>query len=118
MSAVTVAAFLKDLSEQRHDLFQIATRLREIALAAGPAITEEVKYGGILFSSNDGFCGIFAYSAHVTLEFSDGARLPDPHAVLAGGGKHRRHIKLVTLQEIEAKHVEQYVALAYKASTA
>jgi hypothetical protein len=52
----------------------------------------------------------------VTLEFSDGAALPDPQGVLAGGGKHRRHIKILAMQDVEAKHVEKYVALAYKAT--
>ncbi|MFN7609522.1 MAG: DUF1801 domain-containing protein [bacterium] len=116
MSCLSIEAFLNDLREHRQDKFQIFVRLREMVLAAGPAITEEVKYGGLLFSSNVGFCGIFVYTAHVTLEFSDGAALPDPQGVLAGGGKHRRHIKILAMQDVEAKHVEKYVALAYKAT--
>jgi hypothetical protein len=117
MSSVSVEAFLKDMSDQRYDLFLIVAKLRDIVLAVGPAVTEEVKYGGILFSANAGFCGIFAYAAHVTIEFGQGAELPDPHQILAGAGKHRRHIKLLTVQEIEARHVAQYVALAHKAVT-
>tara|TARA_R110000787_G_scaffold26451_5_gene73928 strand:- start:1081 stop:1437 length:357 start_codon:yes stop_codon:yes gene_type:complete len=116
MSCLSVEAFLNELREHRQDQFQIIVRLREMVLAAGSAITEEVKYGGLLFSSNVGFCGIFVYAAHVALEFSKGAALPDPHGVLAGGGKHRRHIKILAMQDVETKHVEKYVAFAYTAT--
>ena len=68
---------LEDLRLHRGTLFPIVTRLRAMALASGPAITEEVKYGGILFASRTGFCGVFAYTNHVTLEFGDGSTLPD-----------------------------------------
>lgn len=85
-------------------------------LASGPAISEEVKYGGLLFSSKDSFCGIFSYAHHVTLEFSRGARLPDPHAVLEGSGKIRRHIKLLSPADIEGKHVAKYVEMARQAA--
>jgi hypothetical protein len=50
-------------------LHSIAQRLRALALASGPDTTEEVKYGGILFAGQEGFCGVFVYNAHVTLEF-------------------------------------------------
>ncbi|WP_211841113.1 DUF1801 domain-containing protein [Roseinatronobacter monicus] len=87
-------------------------RLRDIALASGPQITEEVKYGGILFASRTGFCGVFAYRNHVTLEFSVGRQLPDPHGVLAGKGKFRRHIRIDTEHDIEAKCVDEYLNAA------
>ena len=77
-----VENLLEDLRLHRGTLFPIVTRLRAMALASGPAITEEVKYGGILFASRTGFCGVFVYTNHVTLEFGDGSTLPDPHGVL------------------------------------
>lgn len=111
-------AFLRDIREQRPDHYEVVTRLREIALASGPDIREKVKYGGLLFSSTTGFCGVFSYTHHVTLEFSQGAALPDPYAVLAGAGKHRRHIKLFQVSDIDAKHVAQYIGVARKAADA
>lgn len=102
-------ADIRSLDEGRFELVQA---LRKLVLGLDPAITEEVKYGGILFSSGAPFCGVFAYAEHVSLEFGDGASLPDPHKVLEGAGKLRRHIKLNTLQDVSAKHVRDYLVRA------
>lgn len=112
MNSDRIENFLQEVREHRGDLFPIVARLREIVLASGPTITEEVKYGGLPFSSRSGFCGVFAYKAHVTLEFSKGASLPDPHGVFAGNGKHRRNIKIFKLPDIEDKQVAEYVRMA------
>lgn len=111
-----IQALLREIELHRGDQFVIVTRLREIALASGPAVTEEVKYGGILFSSKDSFCGVFSYAQHVTLEFSRGAALPDPHAVLEGSGKLRRHIKLLGPADIDEKQVALYIKMAREAA--
>lgn len=115
MIADRIQAFLRDVKERRSDQLEIVTRLREIALSSGSSITEEVKYGGILFSSKDGFCGVFSHAHHVTLEFSQGAALPDPHGVLNGAGKYRRHIKILHISDIDTKHVAHYVGMARQA---
>ena len=118
MTANRVSKLLDDirlLDEQRRQLVQM---LRQAVLDLDPAITEEVKYGGLLFSAGKPFCGIFSYSKHVTLEFGDGAALPDPHGVLEGEGKLRRHIKLYSEQDLSARHVREYLQLAFRAATA
>jgi hypothetical protein len=107
-----IANFLDDLrlvSEDRHDLI---FRVRKIILEADDTISEEVKYGGIIFTAGSPFCGLFSYTNHVSLEFGRGAELPDPHDVLEGSGKNRRHIKLVTQPEIFKKNIREYVQLA------
>ncbi|MBM3093819.1 DUF1801 domain-containing protein [Ensifer sp. T173] len=111
-----IEAFLADIRDRGDTQFAIVSRLREIALASGAGISEEIKYGGLLFSAARPFCGIFPYSAHVTLEFSEGAALPDAHGVLMGQGKARRHIKMHCLSDIAAKHVAAYVDLALRAA--
>jgi hypothetical protein len=114
MSADRITKLLEDirlLSEERYKLVQ---SLRKLILSL-EGISEEVKYGGILFAADKPFCGIFSYANHVSLEFSTGAALPDKHKVLEGDGKLRRHIKLVSIQDIESKHVREYVTLAMKA---
>ncbi|WP_426233457.1 DUF1801 domain-containing protein [Pararhizobium sp. DWP3-4] len=116
MSTDKVQALLQEVREHREELFPIVARLRDVILAAGPSITEEVKYGGLLFSSGQSFCGVFPYKAHVTLEFSQGAALADPHGFLSGDGKYRRHIKLETVQDIETRRVAEYVASARAAA--
>lgn len=116
MSTDKVQALLQEVREHREELFPIVAHLRDVILAAAPSITEEVKYGGLLFSSGQSFCGVFPYKAHVTLEFSQGAALADPHGFLSGDGKYRRHIKLETVQDIETRRVAEYVASARAAA--
>ncbi len=55
-------------------------------------------------------------SRNVSLEFSEGATLPDKFSVLEGEGKFRRHIKLFSEQDISDKHFREYLALALAAS--
>jgi hypothetical protein len=105
---------IRSLDEARFTLVQ---SLRELILGLTSAITEEVKYGGLLFSASKPFCGVFAYAKHVSLEFGDGASLPDKFKVLEGAGKLRRHIKLTSPCDIADKHVREYLLLALKAST-
>ncbi|WP_202618549.1 MULTISPECIES: DUF1801 domain-containing protein [unclassified Ensifer] len=111
-----IETFLADIRDRGEIQFAIVSRLREIVLGSGAGISEEIKYGGLLFSAAQPFCGIFPYSAHVTLEFSEGAALPDAHGVLMGQGKGRRHIKMQSLSDIAAKHVAAYVDLALGAA--
>jgi hypothetical protein len=111
MNSGRVQTFLDDIRDAGNH-FAIISRLREIVLQSGPEVAEEVKYGGLLFSSRSAFCGIFSYANHVTVEFSDGARLPDRHGILVGQGKVRRHIKLYSLSDVEGRNVAEYVNLA------
>lgn len=108
----TVAGFLDALlllDESRHELVQA---VRALVLVLGP-VSEEVKYGGLLFSAGKPFCGIFPYARHVSLEFGAGASFEDRHGVLEGKGKLRRHIKLFSLHDIPGKHVAEYLAQAF-----
>jgi hypothetical protein len=107
-----VANYLEDIrlvSEERHDL---VLRVRKVILECAQGVSEEVKYGGIMFTAGSPFCGLFSYTNHVSLEFGRGAELPDPHKVLEGSGKNRRHIKLTAQPEIFKKNVREYVLLA------
>jgi hypothetical protein len=117
MTSDRIARFLEDtrtLSEERFNLVQI---LRTEVLNLNASISEEVKYGGILFTAGKPFCGVFSYAKHVSLEFGEGASLPDKHKMLEGEGKFRRHIKLESQDDIAAKHVRAYLALALKAAS-
>ena len=116
MTTERVEKLLHDIRYVSEERYAVVQRLRELALSVGPDVTEDVKYGGILFFVQSHFCGVFSYTQHVSLELSEGARLPDPHRVLEGGGKHRRHIKLRTMADIAEKHVDVYVRAAYEAA--
>ena len=116
MTADRIAQFLEDARFIGNERFQLVQNLRKEALGLDKSISEEIKYGGILFAGGKPFCGIFSYAKHVSLEFSEGALLPDKHKVLEGEGKFRRHIKLFLQEDIAAKHVREYLVLAFKAS--
>ena len=97
-------------------LYEIANSVRTRILQLFDTVDEEVKYGGILFAAPEPFCGIFVYKQHVSVEFSHGAKIADPHGLLEGKGKGRRHLKLHTLEDIENKYLMDYLRLAQKAA--
>jgi hypothetical protein len=97
-------------------LHVLAQRLRQMAQDSGPGTREDVKYGGILFSGARGFCGVFVYAAHVTLEFSEGVSLADPQGELQGKGKGRRHLKYAREDEAALSRAEHFIALARRAA--
>ena len=97
-------------------LHEIANTVRTKILQLADAVGEEVKYGGILFAAPEPFCGIFVYKQHVSVEFSHGAAIVDPHGLLEGKGKGRRHLKLHTLEDVENKHLADYLRLAQNAA--
>jgi hypothetical protein len=113
-----VSQFLQDLRLLDPDRHELVQTLRAMVLGLSPAVTEEIKYGGILFSAGQPFCGVFSYAKPVSLEFGAGAALPDEYRVLEGAGKLRRHIKMSCSSDIAAKHVAEYLALALMATVA
>ncbi|WP_162299799.1 DUF1801 domain-containing protein [Marinospirillum perlucidum] len=93
------------------NLLSLAKELEALILRAVPEATTLSKYGGTLFTlkpdEKEGqFCGVFIYSGHVHLAFSQGARLDDPKKLLAGQGKYRRHVNLKSLDEIDGPYLE------------
>lgn len=109
-----VGALLADIGSTHDELLEVVQRVRHVAAAAGDDVGESVKYGGIMFSHTAFFCGVFAYSGHVTVEFGRGYLLEDHHRMLEGGGKYRRHIKLFSLADVETKRLADYVRQAYE----
>lgn len=116
MPADRISKLLDDIRLLDSGRFEFVQALREIILGLDSSISEEVKYGGFLYSAEEAFCGVFSYAKHVSLEFGAGASLPDKFNVLEGEGKLRRHIKLSSAQDIQGKHVREYLVLALKES--
>ena len=111
-----VKKLLDDWKIGNSALYEIASSVRTRILQLADTVDEEVKYGGILFAAPEPFCGIFVYKQHVSVEFSHGAEIVDPHGLLEGKGKGRRHLKLHTLEDVENKHLANYLQLAQKAA--
>jgi hypothetical protein len=116
MNDSKVEQLVRDLQFARPDLHAIVQALRTTVREVAPKANEKVLYGGILFSAPEQFCGVFAYSAHVSMEFGRGAELNDKHRMLEGNGKFRRHIKLTALDDIASKHLKDYIQQALRLS--
>ena len=117
MPSDRVEKLLNDIRLLDEDRYVLVQSLRKLILSVGRDISEEVKYGGILYSAGSSFCGIFSYAQHVSIEFSKGVALPDRHKVLEGDGKFRRHIKIRTADEILSKKVREYIIKAHTATS-
>ncbi len=112
----TVPALLEDIRLLGEEQFQIVEAVRALVKKTIKPLSEEVKYGGILFSSDVAFGGVFAYKEHVTVEFGHGAKIKGEEGFLKGSGKGRRHIKLKSVSDISAKKLVTYLPLALAAS--
>ena len=108
-----VNKFMDDLESISPDKVEMIESIRTIFLEANKELTEDIKYGGLVFNlSNELIGGIFPYTNHISIEFSYGVDFLDPSGKLEGKGKKRRHLKIVEKQDIEAKEVEMFVAQA------
>lgn len=111
MTGQSVEELLEQLSQTAPLLHEIVQEVRSLVFAVVPAVEERVLYGGIVFEAPIMFCGVFAYSRHVSVEFSRGCDLADPSGVLEGKGV-RRHLKLGEPSDIERSHVRAFISLA------
>ena len=118
MTSAAVRTLLDDLrllDDGRHETVEAVRR--QVAALVRP-LSEEVKYGGIMFSSGVHFGGVFAYKDHVTVEFANGAAIDDPHGLLEGAGKRRRHLKLHSAADVVDRRLADYLPLALAAAQA
>ena len=116
MATKTIQALLDDIRLLGEEQYSLVDSVRTLVKKTIPSVSEEVKYGGILFSSGIQFCGVFAYKQHVSVEFGNGAKISDTLGYLEGSGKGRRHIKLHSAKDIKAKNLVHYLPLALEAA--
>ena len=107
-----IKALVEDLRMSHPDIYPIAEQARRLVHNILPQASERVIYGGFMFATEADVCGVFVYTGHASVEFGRGAELADPYGALEGKGKFRRHIKLRSADDIEGKHLSEYVALA------
>ena len=117
MATKNVQALLDDIRLLGNEQYSLVESVRALVKKTFPSVSEEVKYGGILFTSGVQFCGVFSYKQHVSVEFGDGAKISDPYGHLEGSGKGRRHIKLHSAKDIKAKSLAHYLPLALEAAS-
>ncbi len=117
MASRSVSALLEDVRLASEEFYDLVQAVRLCVQKSCRSISEEVKYGGILFSSEGlPFGGVYVYRQHVSVELSCGASIADSFGHLEGAGKGRRHIKLRSIDDIEGKHLAAYLTLAVQAA--
>ena len=104
-----VQKFLEEIMMFDSEKFEIMQKLREIIFSNYPKANERIMYGGIMFSLEGDFGGLFVRKNHVSFEFSSGAYMNDPDNILEGTGKFRRHLKIRSLADIEVRKVDFFV---------
>ncbi|OQX06803.1 MAG: hypothetical protein BWK76_25710 [Desulfobulbaceae bacterium A2] len=116
MATKSVEALLEDIRFLGEERYATVQAVRALVKKLFKPLTEEVKYGGILFSSGVQFSGVFAYKEHVSVEFGHGAHIEDTLGLLEGTGKFRRHIKLRSVADITERQLAKYLPLALQAA--
>lgn len=107
-----VQQFLEEMLLTDSEKFDILQELRSIVFVLYPQVHERIMYGGIMFACEEDWGGIFASKKHVSFEFGNGCDFKDLQKQLEGTGKHRRHLKIHDVDEIERKDVAFYVKQA------
>ena len=102
--------FMMDIQSISSERYDIAVQLREFYFNCDANLSEDIKYGGLVFfHENELLGGIFFYKHHISIEFGNGTDLPDPDCVLEGKGKFRRHIKIRDPEDIRLKNIMGYI---------
>jgi hypothetical protein len=105
-----VENFMLDIQSVSVERYNIAMQLREFFLDAEPSLSEDIKYGGLVFiRDRELLSGIFLYKEHISIEFGNGINLSDPNSILEGKGKSRRHIKIRSEEELQVKNVRSHI---------
>ena len=112
MTASAIDTLLETIGTASPSNHAIVLALRSLVQANAPDASEQVKYGGLFYTRTQPFCGIFAYKAHVSLEFSGGNALADPAGLLTGSGT-RRHLKFTDPDAVDAAVIAQFIRDAY-----
>jgi hypothetical protein len=99
----------------------IARSARKLVIDVLPVVHEivwrqqrNIGYGTGPKKQSEHFCWLSPASKHVSLGFNYGAELPDPKGLLDGTGKLFRHVKLMSLDDVEQPALRALVRAATK----
>ncbi|ERN41914.1 hypothetical protein KR51_00014480 [Rubidibacter lacunae KORDI 51-2] len=108
-----VEDFINDIQSVNPEHAEIIKLVRDLFAEENEEIFQGIKYGGLAFFQNGALIGgIFPYKKHLSIEFSNGADFSDPSSDLEGKGKKRRHLKIFTAEDIDAKNALYFVKQA------
>lgn len=82
--------------------------------AAGPDVRELVHDGcPVVCVDAAPFASVNIFTAHANISFFHGAALPDPAGLLAGKGKHMRHVTLRPAAVVDHAALAALITAAY-----
>ena len=94
-------------------LRSLAQGLRRMFLDAAPDFRESIKWGNPCFEKKVRTFYIASQSdKYVTLGLWQGALLPNPEGLIEGTGKRMRHVKLRSLEDLEAAALRRIIRQA------
>lgn len=113
--AALVAAYFDNLTPEERETAQA---LQQAVLAAGPQLTQTVKWGNLTFQhEGQSLISIVLHKTHANLQFFNGAQLAVQYSALEGAGKGLRHIKCRYRQPIDAELVGDLVVASVEAAS-
>jgi hypothetical protein len=93
---------------------EAVARLVELVKKAAPDATSSIKWGQPVFESNGPFAYIRPAKGHVTFGFWRGGEIADPKKLLEGAGDRMQHMKLTSLETINATAITAMVKEAVR----
>ena len=98
----------------------LARQARQLMASVNPKARQEVSlsWGGYLLfkqpaAGGNSVCWVTAHKKHISLGFSEGAELSDPAGLLEGKGKHSRHVKVKTPEQLALPELRELIAEAW-----
>jgi hypothetical protein len=91
---------------------EIVSQVRGIILQAAPQARESIKWAQPVYESGGPFAYMKAFKKAVNFGFWRGIDLDDPKGILEGSGDKMRHVKLTSLEDIDAAQFADFVRQA------
>jgi len=104
-----IQKFLATLPDDKR---AVAMQVRDIILAASPAVSETIKWRQLTFvcgKVNLAFVYTYKTVDYINLGFLQATALSDPKKLFEGTGKGMRHIKIRTSKDIPAAQIKKWV---------
>ncbi len=108
-----IEEFIRGIQSVNSEHAQIVERVRDLFMDAERNLIQKIMYGGLVFFKDSALIGgVFPYTKHISIEFSNGADFSDPSSALEGNGKSRRHLKIYTAADVDNRDARFFIKQA------
>ncbi len=97
------------IAKQPEDKQEVLKALRDLIKDTSPEITEAIKWGYPSFGYKKDVCYLATQKNHVNFGFYEGGLLSDPQKLLEGTGAKMRHIKIRTINDLQAEPMRELI---------